>query len=93
MSHDYNEYLSYFPEDKQFFDPYIDAYNQLMCSVNETYQELKDIEDRKEFAIQAQKYTFKSFLFALRNGDDLKTHIKKMRDNSKLSILDIIIKK
>lgn len=92
FAQDFNEYLSYFPEDKEFFNPYIEAYDLLMDEIDQAYYVLEEIEDRKEFAIEAQKYTFKSFLFALRNGKDLKTHIKNMNDSSKLTALDNIIK-
>ena len=92
FAQDFNEYLSYFPEDKQFFKPYIDAYDRLMFGVDETYKELQNIKDRKEFAEQAQKYTFKSFLFSMRDGT-LSDDIKRMRDNAKLNILNDIIKK
>ena len=48
---DYEEYLLLFPEDKIHFEPFINAYNNLVNDVVDLYKKYKHIKDQKLFAL------------------------------------------
>lgn len=63
-----SEYLSYFPEDKNMLQPYIDKYTNLKNDVLSTYETYKHIENQKEFALKVKDLPYASMLFSLRKG-------------------------
>lgn len=68
---EHEEYLTYFPEDKEYFDPYIDAYKSLFEDINTSWEKYKDIENRKEFAIAIKDLKCKVILFSLKNDNTI----------------------
>jgi T4 RnlA family RNA ligase len=88
-ANDYEEYLSYFPEDKYLFDPYIKAYNKMISLINDVYNKYKNIENQKEFALAINKYPFKGVLFTVRaKGISIQDAIDKLTMNSKLMLIE-----
>jgi histone deacetylase complex regulatory component SIN3 len=88
-ANDYEEYLSYFPEDKYLFDPYIKAYSKMISLINDVYNKYKDIENQKEFALAISKYPFKGVLFTVRaKGISIQDAIDKLTMNSKLMLIE-----
>jgi len=63
-----DEYLTYFPEDKDLIQPYSDKFNELKTDITSTYALYKNIKDQKEFALEIKDFPYKSFLFSLRKG-------------------------
>jgi T4 RnlA family RNA ligase len=61
-----DEYLQYFPEDREVFIPYVEAKNTLDHQLHAVYNSCKWIDNQKEFAVHAQQYPFKSALFQAR---------------------------
>lgn len=61
-----DEYLTYFPEDRDFFEPYIRAMDRLDIHMDCVYDNLRNIEDQKEFALKAKEYPFSAALFKAR---------------------------
>ncbi len=75
MKNDHYEYIGYFPEDKKYFD-FIDVlYNKSFESVKKIWEEAKNIENQKEFAlyiIPLCKYDWqKGVLFNMKKGVSL----------------------
>ena len=67
-----DEYIAYFPEDGEMVQPYIDRFEELKDDITNTYNEFKDIEDQKEFAMNVKDLEYSGFLFAMRKGMKLK---------------------
>lgn len=70
MSGDEQEYLSYFPEDRELFVPYIEAFDYLKVYVNDLWQRTRTIQNQKQFAA-AVTGKGQSVLFDLRKGQTL----------------------
>jgi len=66
---DYDEYLTYFPEDAEFMDPWKNEYFGLAFTLQELYDKVKDIETQKDFAEVVNRDShYPSVLFQLRSG-------------------------
>jgi T4 RnlA family RNA ligase len=61
-----DEYLTYFPEDRDVFVPYIKAMEMLDIHMDCVYDALRGIEDQKEFALGAKNFSFSAALFKAR---------------------------
>ncbi|MFW6046359.1 MAG: RNA ligase [Candidatus Woesearchaeota archaeon] len=79
-SNGHEEYLSYFPEDIQFFQPYIDAYNNFIKDINNVWDSVKHIEDQKEFALKVKDKPITPILFTLKKGFTIKDAFDKIQD-------------
>lgn len=90
---DYEEYLNAFSEDKVYFIPYISAYSSLLLDINTVYEENKNIENQKEFALNVIKHPFNSILFQMRKGEDLYKCLKLLNSDKKLALLENYLKK
>jgi len=84
---DHDEYLFYFPEDHIFFDPYINAYKNMMKDITESIEKHKDIQDQKTFALIIKDLPCKNILFCLRKGNTFESICDKMNDNAKERLL------
>lgn len=83
-----DEYLQYFPEDREVFIPYVEAKNILDYKMYEVYNDLKDIDDQRTFAIEAQQYPFKAALFQARSKKTCVIQaFNDQRDTYKMEIL------
>jgi len=87
MLGEYDEYLSYFPEDRKFFDPYISAYGEMIKVINGLRSNL-DIENQKDFALSVKDSPVASVMFQLRKGKDLEDIFENLTDDNKLRILE-----
>lgn len=71
----HEEYLSYFKEDKKYFDFVLEEYEKFLEEIKFWYDSIKDIENQKEFALTMQEKVLNKklygFLFSLRNGKTL----------------------
>lgn len=61
-----DEYLTYFPEDKSFFEPYVEAMQELLNDIQVVYDRFEGVEDQKEFAFKVKDYPFSGVLFQAR---------------------------
>ena len=83
MMQDHGEYLLHFPEDTPEFEPYIKAYNTMEEDLYVRWENCKDIEDQKEFALTMMpmvQYSFeKGVLFSVRkNGTTVANEVLKL---------------
>ena len=93
FENDYEEYLQYYPEDRQFFNPYINAYSNLIDDINKTDKKVRTIKDRKEFALAIKDCPFKSILFSMRSWFfTKKSALNKMSDNYKINLINHYVK-
>jgi len=60
------EYLSYFPDDRKFFEGPIDDVVSLETAIQIVWERAKDIEDQKEFALAVKDMPFGGILFTAR---------------------------
>lgn len=84
-----DEYLTYFPEDEKFFQPYLNAMFAMTDAMRHAYETYKDIEDQKEFALQVRHYPFAPVLFKTRlNGKDLMSNFFTQTDKFQQTVLE-----
>jgi T4 RnlA family RNA ligase len=60
------EYLKYFPEDQDFFDPYINALESLLKDITFKYNTYKGETDQKQFALHVKDSCYSACLFQAR---------------------------
>lgn len=87
---EHEEYLGYFPEDQVLFDPYIKAYDNLVNAFAKSWNEVKGIENQKEFALTIANLPYKGLLFSKRLNTEasLTVLLDKLTNNSKLELLE-----
>lgn len=71
VQNDFEEYLGYFPDDEHLFIPYIDKCESIMLDIKTLWNEVKGIEDQKEFAMKVKDKPYGFVLFQLRKNPDL----------------------
>lgn len=76
---EHKEYLTYFEEDRQFFQPYINAYNKFIEDIENTWNEVNHIENQKEFALKVKDKPIASILFGLKKGFTIKKMFDKIQ--------------
>lgn len=81
------EYLTYFGEDSHLIEPYMMAYDHMMSEIHRVWEEVKEIEVRKDFALKVKDYPFSGCLFAMKDGKELKGVITRMSDSAKKTML------
>lgn len=82
-----SEYLTYFNEDSHLIEPYTIAYERMMSEIHRVWEDVKDIEVRKDFALSVKDYPFSGCLFAMKDGKELKSVITRMSDSAKKTML------
>lgn len=75
---EHEEYLSYFETDREFFQPYIDAYNKMVEDINQLWDTVKDIEDQKTFALHVKDKPFAGIMFSMKKGFTFKEACDKI---------------
>ena len=60
------EYLSYYPEDRVYFNPYIDMRDWLLDCAEAVFEEKNKLVEQKVFALAVKDYMFSSLLFTAR---------------------------
>lgn len=66
LMNEQDEYLTYFPEDQVFFDPYVSSFCSFRDNLERVYEENKQIEDQKEFALKVKDVVGSSAMFIAR---------------------------
>lgn len=88
LMNEQDEYLSYFPEDKSFFVPYEEALSRLLLMIERCWEEHKDVEDQKEFALLVKDQPFSAVLFQARGKNQDPVHVfHGMREQQKMRLL------
>jgi hypothetical protein len=66
LANDHEEYLSYFEEDRKFFEPLIAKVRRFKEDIDLKYLEVCDIEDQKTFALSIKGLPYSGLLFEAR---------------------------
>lgn len=81
-----DEYLKYFPEDREHVQPYVDALETNLRQLEELYEKVKHIENQKDFALAIKDHRFSSVLFTARkNNVTVMESWKSQKDSYKLN--------
>lgn len=85
------EFLSYFPEWREEFEPIQTGLNSLEDELAERYEAIKNTASQKDFALEAVKTRCSGALFMLRAGkvQSIREHLNKLRPDDVLRILGI----
>jgi hypothetical protein len=86
MLNEQEEYLSYFPEDRQLFQKYVDTWKKIREDVDGTWSRVKHIEDQKSFALEVKELPSSGILFKMKKGFSFDNIVEKMNDNSKINL-------
>lgn len=62
------ELLAYFPQLQQQVEEFIRRIDMLVGNIQKTFEEIKDSQTRKIFALKAAQYSYASVLFAMLDG-------------------------
>ncbi|MNF64841.1 RNA ligase [compost metagenome] len=89
LMNEQDEYLTYFPEDKKYFVPYIAGLGTLLIDLEESWKQTCSIESQKDFALQVRDWNFSAVLFQARakNADVIKT-FHGQRESYKIKLLE-----
>ncbi len=90
---EHEEYLSYFETDKQFFQPYIDAYNKMIIDIKYFYNKYKNIESQKEFALKIKDMPISGILFSMRKNRDVNTILSNISSKKKEYLITSYLEK
>lgn len=66
FSNEHVEFLIYYPEYQKFFDTYIEKYDNIKQQILNVFAEIRNIDDKKAYALEATKYDFSAFLFTMK---------------------------
>ncbi|NJO65737.1 MAG: hypothetical protein HC836_48990 [Richelia sp. RM2_1_2] len=64
-SNESDEFLSYFPEFKEPYNKLKDKYKTFLATIDRVWEHVKDIKNKKEFALKVKDYPFSGILFEM----------------------------
>lgn len=86
------EYLTYFPEDKKYFEPYINAYCQMIANILEVQTDTKGIDNQKAYAMIVKDLPIASIMFNIRKGMSVQEALEKVNASHRLNIIEKYLK-
>lgn len=66
LMNEHEEYLAYFPQEREFFEPYYKTLFVFLELLECEYDRVKNISDQKEFAVAVKELPYASALFSAR---------------------------
>ncbi len=88
----HEEYLISFPEDRVYFEKYINAYERMLGAIDICWILCKDIKNQKEFALKVNKTGVGSIMFNIRKGKKIEDILNNLTKNAKIRIIESFIK-
>ena len=87
-----DEYLTYFKEDKSLFEPYQQAYNEMMNAVYTVWNSVKDLpydtsKEKKVVALMLLSNPISDIIFAMKDGKNYNDFFKKKSSRYKIRLL------
>lgn len=84
------EYLTYFPEDRHFIEPYAKAKKNLERAMELTWTTTHDIEGQKEFALVVKDFPYSAVMFKARKNPEtaLMDLFNEGTEQSKITLLE-----
>lgn len=86
------EYLSVFPEDREIFAPYTEAFLEIFVAADMLFKDSCKLETQKEFAMAVKDSPTSGLLFAMRKGTDLYDAFNSLTTNSKYSLISAFMR-
>lgn len=84
-----DEYLKYFPEDTSYFTPYMEALDVVLELIQSSWEQCKDVEDQKEFALLVKDMSYSSVMFQAKKNKTCPVHtFHQQRETLKMKILE-----
>ena len=84
------EFLAYYPEYQKHFDIYVEKYDNIKKEIINVFDNIKHIDDKKEYASYATKYRFSSVLFSMKQkGYSLEKCLADAHINYLYGLIDI----
>jgi len=84
-----DEYLSVFPEDKHYFEKYLNLWNNIKEDILTVWDSNKYIQDKKEFALKVKDYPFSAVLFKCKSiNKDPIIMLTEQSENYKIKLLE-----
>ena len=89
-----SEYLAYYPEDSQFFEPYELAYNYIKEQIMVDWFDVQCVVDQKAFAMLVKDKLWSSALFqAKKSGGNPVECFTSQSDSYKIKVLGAVKEK
>ncbi len=89
LMNEQDEYLKYFPEDEEFFTPYMEAFDIMLQDMSFTYNTYKGEVDQKQFAIHVKDSPYSGALFKARQSqEDVVKCFHEFPENYKIKVLE-----
>ena len=90
-TNEHEEFITYFPEFEKVYNLAKGLYENLIKELTNKYQELRHIENQKEFALEALKHKASGVLFSMRNGKitTIKDGVNNIMTKNLVQILNI----
>ena len=87
-----DEYLTYFEEDKGLFEPYQQAYNEMMNAVHTVWNSVKDLpydtsKEKKVVALMLLSNPISDIIFAMKDGKNYNDFFEKKSSRYKIRLL------
>lgn len=87
-----DEYLNYFPEDENFFTPYVEGLQELLNDIVVVYDRFEGIIEQKEFALSVKDYPFSGVLFQARQKKkDVIETFHEQSESFKMKVLEAFV--
>jgi len=88
VTNEVEEYLAYFEEDRKMFQPYMDAFDDMVKEAHNLYWKVKSLESQKDFAMAVKdKCYFASLFMARRNNTSYATEFMNMEVPARAKVL------
>jgi hypothetical protein len=88
VTNETEEYLAYFPEERERFVPYMDKWQSIQGEIVFIHQAHMNLDSQKEFALAIKDYPFAFILFQARSKTQHPLHILAETDvNKKVKLL------
>lgn len=85
-----DEYLSYFEEDRPFFEPLVKEVQDFIAEIETVWANAKHIKDQKEFALQVKDHRASGLLFETRKrNQEISYTFAEMDMNKKLRLFGL----
>lgn len=88
LTNEQEEYLKYFPEDREHIEPYTLALKNLKHSIIDTWNIVSVVEDQKEFAMSVKHLPYSAVMFQMKKSQKPIGEVwTEQRDSYKLELL------
>lgn len=93
LANEHEEYLTYFPDDKDKIGKVVQNFEIFLANVEHTYHLIKNTINQKDFAQKAKLFNYNGLLFTMRRGLSAKEAYYNMVTSRQLSTLEKLVKK